>query len=231
MQTYGELVYLILDELKLVSDDRVYEEEHIITLINQYRNLLLKQRYSDVRKEIPITNLQSIDIELENVTSDDKNVYTGIYLKSKNIVPSMLNLNAQTLAKVSSSFDHWQGEFTFVDYMQFKYTGYNRWLNSIIYVTIGPDGLLYLKSENPQFLYLKSIKLSSIFENPLEIVSLIDPINETNNKSVLDIQIPIEANLIPLIKEMILKELNSSVYKPADENNNANDDLNKINTK
>ena len=56
MKTYRQLIYLVLDELKLISDDSTYTEEHIMTLLSNYRAFLLKQRYSDVRKEIPITN-------------------------------------------------------------------------------------------------------------------------------------------------------------------------------
>lgn len=222
MQTYGELVYLILDELKLISDDKQFEEEHIIVLINQYRNLLLKQRYSDIRKEMPVSNLQSINITLS---------VEDTILKSNMSLPTILNLNVQNLTTISSISTFWQGEFSFIDYNQFRYTGYNRWLNSIVYVTIGPDGYLYCKSNNLSFLQLTDITVTSIFENPLEVHNLSTPINETSEDSILDIPIPIEGNLLPILKEIIIKELSGAIYRPEDELNNANDNLNKVSVK
>lgn len=222
MQTYGELVYLILDELKLISDDKQFEEEHIIVLINQYRNLLLKQRYSDIRKEMPVSNLQSINITLS---------VEDTILKSNMPLPTILNLNVQNLTIISSISTFWQGEFSFIDYNQFRYTGYNRWLNSIVYVTVGPDGYLYCKSNNLSFLQLTDITVTSIFENPLEVHNLSTPINETSEDSILDIPIPIEGNLLPLLKEIIIKELSGAIYRPEDEINNANDNLNKVSIK
>ena len=56
MKTYRQLVYLVLDELKLMSDDSTYTEDHVISLLSTYRSFLWKQRYADVRKEIPLEN-------------------------------------------------------------------------------------------------------------------------------------------------------------------------------
>lgn len=50
MSTYRELVYLVLDELKLASDDSTFTEDHVVFLLNRYRTFLLKQRYSDIKK-------------------------------------------------------------------------------------------------------------------------------------------------------------------------------------
>lgn len=222
MQTYGELVYLILDELKLISDDRQFEEDHIIALINQYRNLLLKQRYSDIRREMPVSNLQSINITLS---------IEDTILKSNMPLPTILNLNVQNLTTISSISTFWQGEFSFIDYNQFRYTGYNRWLNSIVYVTIGPDGYVYCKSNNLSFLQLTDITVTSIFENPIAVYNLSSPIDNTSNLSILDTIIPIEGNLIPIIKELVIKELSPVIYKPNDEVNNSTDDLNKMGVK
>lgn len=53
MSTYRELVYLVLDELKLTSDDALFNEEHVMFLLGKYRGFLLKQQYKDIKKEIP----------------------------------------------------------------------------------------------------------------------------------------------------------------------------------
>ena len=38
-----EVVYQVLDELKSVSDDSFWTEEHIIFLIKKYRSFLIKK--------------------------------------------------------------------------------------------------------------------------------------------------------------------------------------------
>ena len=53
MSTYKELTYMVLDELKLSSDDAQFTEDHVMFLLNKYRTFLLKQRYSDIKKQIP----------------------------------------------------------------------------------------------------------------------------------------------------------------------------------
>ena len=48
MQTFRELVYMVMDELKLYSDDSNFTEDHIIMLLVKYRAFLLKQQYQKV---------------------------------------------------------------------------------------------------------------------------------------------------------------------------------------
>ena len=67
MSTYRELVYLVLDELKGTSDDFTYTEEHIMFLLSKYRAFLLKQKYNDIKKQIPESNYQTICIDLTEV--------------------------------------------------------------------------------------------------------------------------------------------------------------------
>ena len=67
MSKYRELVYMVLDELKLSSDDSYFTEDHIIFLLGKYRTLLLKQRYSDIKKPIPESNYQTICLNLVRV--------------------------------------------------------------------------------------------------------------------------------------------------------------------
>lgn len=64
MSTYKELVYLVLDELRLHSDDALFTEDHIIFLADKYRAFLLKQKYSDIKKQIPESNYhQSVGLQ------------------------------------------------------------------------------------------------------------------------------------------------------------------------
>jgi hypothetical protein len=69
MSLYKEVIYLISDELKLSSDDAFYTNDHLLYLIDKYRAFLLKQRYSDIKKQIPDNNYQTICLDLQESPS------------------------------------------------------------------------------------------------------------------------------------------------------------------
>ena len=47
---------MCLDQLKVASDDSYFTVEHVLFLISKIRALILKQRYSDIKKKIPESN-------------------------------------------------------------------------------------------------------------------------------------------------------------------------------
>ena len=65
--TWREIIYMCSDELKLSSDDSFYTNDHLIFLLVKYRSFLLKQRYSDIKKQIPDSDYQSICLDLIEV--------------------------------------------------------------------------------------------------------------------------------------------------------------------
>ena len=98
MSTYNELTHQVLDELKLVSDDSHFVEEHVVFLLDKYRVFLLKQRYSDIRKEIPESNYQTICLDLEHITDINGVPCTGAnYLRSVQQIPHMMSIGSQRL--------------------------------------------------------------------------------------------------------------------------------------
>ena len=63
--TYREIIYMCLDALKITSDDAIFNEDHILFLVNKYRNLLLQQKYSDIRNTVLESNYQTLCLNLE----------------------------------------------------------------------------------------------------------------------------------------------------------------------
>ena len=66
--TYAEVVYMILDELKLSSDDSYFNEYHVLMLADKYRAMILKQRYKDIKKTVPYSNYQEVVFTLKKRT-------------------------------------------------------------------------------------------------------------------------------------------------------------------
>lgn len=226
MTTYRELVFLVLDELKISSDDSYFTEDHVIFLLSKYRGLLLKQQYKDIKKNIPESNFQTLCLDVEPVPAiAGEECEGGTYLKSKEKIPFLMNIAVPRIF----AGDYYQGDITYVSRERMKYVGYNRWLPNIIYASIGPDNYLYFKSFNPQYLYLERVQFTGVFEDP-EKAS--DPKFNCNKKDnscdILDMNFPLEEALIPQLVQLVVKELSGSIYKPEDNENNGNDDLSSI---
>ena len=226
MSTYKELVYMCLDELKLYSDDALYTEEHIMFLLGKYRTFLIKQRYSDVKKQIPESNYQTICLDLIEVPAiSGEPCEGGFYLRSKEKIPFLMKIGNPRVYPI----DYYQGEITYISRDRMRYVGYNKYLQNIIYASLGPDNYLYFKSFNPQFLYLEKVRMTGIFEDTLAASELQCP-DENGNIvcDVLDREFPIENALIPPLIQLVVEELTKAEYKPEDKENNSDDDLSEV---
>ena len=229
MSTYKELVYMCLDELKLYSDDALYTEEHIMFLLGKYRTFLIKQRYSDVKKQIPESNYQTICLDLIKVSAiSGEPCEGGSYLRSKEKIPFLMKIGNPRVYPI----DYYQGEITYVSRDRMRYVGYNKYLQNIIYASLGPDNYLYFKSFNPQFLYLEKVRMTGIFEDTLAASELQCP--DENGDTVCDVldrEFPIENALIPPLIQLVVEELTKAEYKPEDKENNSDDDLSEVTSK
>ena len=226
---YKDIVYMVLDEIKSTSDDAFFTEEHVLLLVNNYRNFILKQRYSDIKKPIPESNYQTICLNLIQVPAiAGVPCEGGTFLRSKEKVPFMMKIGTPKVYPIN----YYLGEITYVSRERMRYVGYNKYLQNIIYASLGPDNYLYLQSSNPQYLYLEKIRLTGIFEN-IESVSdlLCDDSGDSINCDIMDKTFPIEDALVPPIIELVVKELLGAEYRPKDDTNDAKDELSEVTSK
>lgn len=220
--TYREIVYMILDEIKLSSDDSFFTEDHVIFLADKIRALLLKQRYSDIKKQIPESNYQTICLDLKQVPAiNGEPCEGGVYLRSSIKVPFLMQIGTPRVYPT----DYYQGDITYVSRDRMRYVGYNKYLKNIIYCSLGPDGYLYFKSTNPQFLYLEKVRFTGIFQDSKEVSKFQCSDADNNSCSILDNDFPIEDALVPPLIELVVKELTNAEYRPSDDRNDTDDNL------
>lgn len=232
--TVREIIYICLDELKNLSDDAFFTEEHVLFLLSKYRAFLLKQRYgTDLKKSVPESNYQTICLDLEEVNIEDNVCYTGPRLVSSREIPTTLNIGSK---RIFTDIDFTTIYLTLVSRDRFNYVGINKWLKNIIYATKGPDSRLYIKSSNPQHLYLEFVRINAVFEDfqkasDLECSNIINPDNPElcQIKPLLEREFPIEDALVPPLIELTVKELAQSINKVVDTINNSKDDLSQTN--
>ncbi len=226
---YKDIVYMVLDEIKSTSDDAFFTEEHVLLLVNNYRNFILKQRYSDIKKPIPESNYQTICLNLIQVPAiAGVPCEGGTFLRSKEKVPFMMKIGTPKVYPIN----YYLGEITYVSRERMRYVGYNKYLQNIIYASLGPDNYLYLQSSNPQYLYLEKIRLTGIFENIESVLDLLcEDSGDSINCDIMDKTFPIEDALVPPIIELVVKELLGAEYRPKDETNDAKDELSEVASK
>lgn len=226
-----ELVYSILDLLKVSSDDSFWTEEHIIFLCKKYRSFLIKKEQDKEKGSQDVASefeYQQICLDLEKVPAVDGEPCTGgYYLKTAQKIPKILEGTQPRIYPV----DYYQGiNISYVSRDRMRYVGTNPYLQNIIYTSIGPDLHLYLNSSNPQFLYLKKLRMSAIFEDMDEAAGLLcDSDGESQSCDVLDMEFPIRDYLVPPLIELVVKELTGSFLRKPDEVNNAMDDTPDLN--
>ena len=218
--TLRELVFMVLDECKIHSDDSYFNEDHVSFLLSKYRSFLLKKELEKENKNLSSTNAQTICLDLMEVPAIEDFDCSGSYLRSTEKIPSIVNEFKVQLYPL----DYYQGEIIFTSRERMRYTGYNKWTKNLIYASKGPDDYLYLKSENPQYLYMEKLRMTAVFEDFEEAAQLACDEDGVVVCDKLDAQFPIESAQVPIIIELVVKELLGVKYQPKDKNNNAADD-------
>lgn len=211
------------------SDDSFWTEDHVIFLIKKYRSFLIKKEQEKEKSSTDIASefeYQEICLDLEKVAAIDGDPCTGgYYLRTIQKIPKILE---GTQPRVYP-YDFYQGlNITYVPRDRMRYVGTNKYLQNIIYSSLGPDMYLYLNSNNPQYSYLKKIRLSAVFEDFDEAEKYkCDDDNSDDGSSCdpLEATFPIREYLVPSLIELVVKELTGSIYRPQDKTNNAKDDL------
>ena len=229
MATYRQIVYMVLDEIKAFGGDSDITEEHVIFLANNYRLFLIEQkRKQDGEAELAQSNYQTICLTVKPTEAiDGAPCEGGYYLVSDVKIPTMVD---GTVPKIFPQ-DYFNTKISYVTKDRMKYVGYNQYMQNIIYATKGDDDRVYMKSSNPQFLYLEKIRLSGVFEDtqiPQELSCEED--TSSGDCDPLSKEFPLQASLIPQMIQLIVKELLGVAYRPADTANNDRDDLSNLAT-
>lgn len=229
-----EITFMVLDLAKAyTSDDSFFNESHVIFLLKKYRSFLIKKEQEKQKATTDIASefeYQQICLDLEKVPAIDGDPCTGgYYLRTTQKIPKILEGNEPRVYPI----DFYQGiNISYIPRDRMRYVGTNKFLQNIIYVSLGPDLHLYLNSSNPQFLYLKKLRMSAVFEDFDEVSNyLCDDDGTSASCDVLDEVFPIREYLVPTLIELVVKELLGSKFQPVDDKNNAADDLSKVATK
>jgi hypothetical protein len=115
-----------------------------------------------------------------------------------------------------------QFRFIYVQPERFFYCGNSFELPNVVYATLGQDYKLYIKSANPAHKIMENMRIWGVFENP-ETAWIASVDYDVTIDFDKNIYYPIDADMWVMIKEVILKQLITSLQIPEDKVNNADE--------
>ena len=214
---------MVLDELKLASDDAYFTQDHVVYLLDKVRAYIIKKQYSGVKKAIPESNYQVLCLDLMPVDAvPGLSCETGMLLRSTKKVPRLMGVG---LPLVYPENYFATTNISFVSMQELRMAGVNRWTRNFIRMALGPEGYLWGKSGNPQHLYLRKIRFAAIFESPKDAYDLSC---EGAPCDILDSEYPLEEGFINLAIQTVVQQLARPAFTPEDVTNNASDDMGQL---
>ena len=226
MYTYNHVIYMVMDFLKISSDDAYYTPDHIAFLLTKYRAYVLKSKYENGTETPADSNYQTLNLEFEDKDAIEGFPCKGHYLVSTTEIPDTLSVGTPTI----TSGDIFSGDLCMVSNARFRNVGFNKWMKDITYATY-EGGKVYMKSCNPMLYYMEEGIYRAIFSEPLEAAAASGEyeVDDAGNLTCYqDVEFPLEDNLLPLVMQYVVKDLSDRLYKPKDSENNADDDLSTI---
>lgn len=221
MTTVSKCIYDVKERLKLTTDDVDISNEYIHHLLNLERSRFIKQKFTDYRKTIPDSILQGITLDMElvdrlpGITTADK------VLRSKIVVPEFINLEGRSDYIQIRSRDFLSIPFSFITFDRFSYVGNDKWNTNHIYLAIGPDDRLYMRSGSGYGNTIKMVVMYSIFEDPETAWSR--SINYDSSVNYIDTEYPLSGELLNLCISEVVKKLSNTMSVPEDKINDANE--------
>ena len=226
MATFGEVAYAIQDFAKTIHDDSAITLDHIIMQMAHYRNYILNANIGATGKQPSEANYQTICVEMQR--GDDGDICGGRpYIISTEKVPVTMNLGGVRIMPPAGFMHGWR--FQLVNYDKFQYVGHNKYLYGLTYATIGPDGRLYITSNNSGYRHLTKLRMTAIFNDVREAAG--KECTDSCDMNVCDIEekhFPLEDAYLPTLMQVVVNEVVGAAWRPKDDTNNAADDLAKF---
>jgi hypothetical protein len=227
MITFVTLNTIVTDLLNIVRGSQISQSEPISkrqleAWVHQYRAFLLKRDLDkgkmpnpDYIQEIAGIEMSPVDL-IEGFVSLEADERV---MKSDLALPSTIDLNHKPgFTYVGTSDGH---EIMFVSETRSKWQQYKKYTEKepLVYLN---GGYLYLVGNGnlPKYLTVKGV-----FEVPTEVSNFTNPVTDSTSAG-LDDPYPIPINIVPVLKEMILKqELGIQSQAWSDDKNDADSNM------
>jgi hypothetical protein len=212
---------IIYDLLYIIEGSQVSQSISITTnqienWIHQYRALLIKQDLDkgkivnpDYVQEIQCMKLIVVD------KSEDSTIQTGrLLVRSELQVPKTIDLNFRSGFTYIGTLDGRELDFVPQSRVKWQKEKYYTQNSPLVYLK---NGYLFVDNDH----VIEWLCVRGVFELPPEVGNFVNPYTNTPEFTISS-KYPIPINMLPTLKEMILKkELAITVGSPSDTKNDA----------
>jgi hypothetical protein len=219
--TKKEIIYSIFEKLNINSDDSDITGEFVSSLIDTKRAMLLKQQYAKNAWQIPIELKQELCLDLEIVNKISGYSCAGKILSTSIPLPKSIKVKGKEGPLLVRKLDGTEVSVTIVSVERLPYLFENKFTQHLTYCAVDFDRKLYLISNSQSLMFLKSIKVTGIFEDPEEARKSV--CNVDTSIEADDDEYPIEIAMLDVIIQLIVKDLTRSLTVPSDHKNDSED--------
>ncbi len=219
--TKNEIIYTIVEKLRIHSDDSDFSEELISSMIDTKRAMLMRQLYSKSPWQIPPEVRQTLSIDMELVDRVDGYCTGGKILMSDLPLPVSIKVKGKDGPLIVKNKDMVQIPINIISIERLPYLFNNKYTQHLIYCAKTDSGKIILISKDDKHRFLKEIRVTDIFENPEEARQL-----QSGMDFALDdweYEYPVELAMVDTIVELVFKDLAASRSLPSDNTNDAAD--------
>lgn len=220
--TKSELIYSVFEKLNIQSDDTDISEELISYLIDTKRAMLLKQQYAKNAWHMPIEIKQELCMDLKLTEAVAGYSCPGKMLATSVSLPRSIKIKGKEGPLTVRKLDGREIALTIVPIERIPFLFENRYTQHLTYCAVDFDLKLYIISKDDKHRFLKSIKVTDIFEEPDKALLL--TCNYDNTKEAWDNEYPIESAMADVAVDLVVKELTRSLGIPSDRINDATDE-------
>lgn len=220
MATKQEIIYDIKERLNSYSDDSNLTDRYLSHLVDEYRSVFLRNKYTTFKRKIPVINKQRISLTM----SPERTArYNGAIISSTSAIPSILDASTIDNRMILSNGQLESYNLNMVSAERFPHVANeDPFTRTMIFGAILDDQKLYLKSYDSNIQLMEEARLWGVFAKP------IDAWNLSPDYSALvdfdkDMEYPLEYQLLADMVRTIVKDLTIKYSIPVDKRNNADD--------
>lgn len=230
MITLNKLTYDILELVRgnTLTDDLDIDERQVEYQIAVQRALWIRNELNKPGRSIDHNIVQDLGcvelIEADPAECCDFNLGDCIVLRTKDKIPNTIELHMSTGITRVGPIDKTHISYSFVPYERAIYSGNSKYSKNQTYAYL-LNNYIYIKSPSTQNLMLDFINIRGVFEDPTEAENFVD----CDNKPCFskDDKYPLNAWMVPYIKEQVINQLAAATQMPSDSSNDADENLRK----
>lgn len=218
------MVFSVLEDLKLYTEDSDLSYEYITYLYGIKRSKYIRQDLNNFQKTTDLSITQTLCLELENVSVNECGLDFDCetIIRSKQPLPKLIDLHLKSAIISIKSTNKLSIPFSFTTKQKAVYNQHSKF--KTITSFLDNDGYIYVVSDNIETKLIDCITVTGIFEDPIELSKYKKCCNCDNNNICFDEMLsdyPLQAHYIDLIKNEIVKERIDLLRLKEDTENNS----------